>query len=98
MIVGTTVIAAGCFIPLDTGLECIRKSTPIVMQGGFVSSFMYHFMVNDVNGGFIGNIIKYIIGSYSEHQVRAVIALLWILTGLGQVSFMLTTNIFDDTF
>jgi len=92
LIVGTTVVAAGCFIPLNTGLECIHKSTPIVIQGGFISAFIYHFMVNDANGvhnvnsGVIGSIMAHIVGGYTESQVRAFIALLWILTYVGQVS------------
>ena len=74
----------GPFIPLDTGLSCITKEVPMLIQGSFFSAAFFHIMVND-KSGWIGIIFRTIIGDLDERNVRAIIASFWIITSVGQV-------------
>lgn len=81
---GSTVAALGPFIPLDSGLKCISKEVPSVIQGALFSSAFFHFMVNDVEG-VIGITLRAVIGDWSESHVRGFIALLWIIDALAEL-------------
>ena len=86
---GSTVAALGPFIPLDSGLKCISKSVPTVIQGAVFSSLFFHFMVNDSSGVF-GTVVRNVLGEWSEEHVRAFLACLWIIESISEVCVCVT--------
>ena len=91
IIAGTTIAALGPFIPLNNGFACISDGVPVIMQGALFTSTVFHFMVNDTTG-YIGITMRAILGTYSEKQIKALLALCWMCTSVGQVFWGPTFN------
>ncbi len=81
---GTTLASLGLFLPLNVGFANIDENVPVFLQGAILSSSIFHFMVNDDIGP-IGMTLRAMWGSYSKNEVKAFLAICWILTTCGQV-------------
>ena len=62
----------------------------MIIQGTVFTAVVFHFMIND-ESGWIGTGLRSLCGcgQPSEREVRAFLALLWVIAAVGQVLFLL---------
>lgn len=93
IITGTITGCGGLFLPFDKGLTPIFNGTPWALQSAFLTAFFYHTIVNDKDG-IIGATMRSIFGTYSDSEMRAIIATVQIVASWLHVVFNYEANLF----
>ena len=93
IIVGVMLGSGGQFFPMDKGFKAIENGTPWPIQGSVITATFYHLMLVDQTG-FLGVLLRNILGTYNDSQARMVLASMHIITCLAQTNFHPEANLF----